>query len=111
MSAGVCRSASKRATRPGAESGGTTATRAALAERLTGPSAAKGTDRRSAALGETFNYLLVYDAGSGAGHTVVLSDTVPAATPVLGATGSKGPAPAVNGEKAAFALSLSDCGA
>jgi hypothetical protein len=36
------------------------------------------------ALNETFNYVLVYNAGDTV-HTVTISDTVPAATTVLGA--------------------------
>jgi hypothetical protein len=80
------------------------AARAALAERLMGPSATKKADHRSAAQGETFNYLLIYDAGSGPEHTVVFSDTVPAGTPVLGATGSKAPEPAVNGQRVSWTV-------
>jgi hypothetical protein len=73
------------------------AARAALAAKLTGPSASVSTDKKSVAENETFNYLLVYRAGDS-GHTVTISNNVPAATTVLGAGGSKSPVPAVTGQ-------------
>ncbi len=72
-------------------------TRAAIAAQLTGPGAAKTTDKPAIAENETFHYLLVYSAGNMA-HTIVISDTVPAATTVITATGSTSPAPTVVGQ-------------
>lgn len=74
------------------------AARAAIAARLTGPSAAKSADASAVAQGETFHYRLVYNAGRTA-HTVVISDIVPAATTVISASGSKPPAPSVAGQQ------------
>ncbi len=76
--------------------------RAALAAELaepiaTGPEASKTVNRGVIAIGETVEYRLVYEAGDTA-HTVTISDTVPAATLVITATGSKPPAPIVNGQ-------------
>jgi hypothetical protein len=78
------------------------AARAALAGELAepiaaGPSAAKTVSRFAVALDETFEYRLSYAAGDDA-HTVTISDTVPDATTVVGATGSKAPAPLVDGQ-------------
>jgi hypothetical protein len=72
-------------------------TRAAIAAQLAGPSAAKLTNRSAVAENETFHYLLIYHAGDTA-HTVVISDTVPSATTVITATGSKSPDPSVLGQ-------------
>jgi hypothetical protein len=71
--------------------------RAAIAARLTGPQAQKTSDKTSVGLGETFDYLLVYRAGDSA-HTVTISDDVPPATTVMGASASKAPAPTVLGQ-------------
>ena len=54
---------------------------------------------------ESFNYLLVYRAGDSS-HSVTISDNVPAATSVLGATGSKGPAPTVVGQAVTWTVSV-----
>jgi hypothetical protein len=78
-------------------------TRAAIAARLTGPSASKSTDKPAIAENETFHYLLVYRADDTA-HTVVISDTVPVATTVITATGSKSPAPSVTGQLVNWAV-------
>jgi hypothetical protein len=72
-------------------------TRAAIATQLTGPEATKSTDKPTVAEGETFDYLLVYQAGN-IPHTVAISDNVPSATTVIAATGSKSPAPSVAGQ-------------
>lgn len=77
-------------------------TRAALAGELaepvaTGPSASKTVSTRVVAPDETFEYRLSYEAGDEA-HTVTIRDTVPDATTVVGATGSKAPAPVVDGQ-------------
>jgi hypothetical protein len=61
-------------------------------------SAAKTADRGAVKMGETFNYVLVYDAGDEDGHTLFISDTVPAETTVITAVGSKSPVPTVNGQ-------------
>jgi hypothetical protein len=71
--------------------------RATIAARLTGPSANKTTDKASVAEDEIFFYFLVYRTG-GSAHTVTISDAVPEATMVVTATGSKSPAPVVNGQ-------------
>jgi hypothetical protein len=72
-------------------------TRAALASQLTGAQASKLADKATVGEGETFHYLLVYNASDTA-HSVTISDTVPAATTVITATGSKGSAPVVAGQ-------------
>ncbi|MCG3212655.1 MAG: hypothetical protein FOGNACKC_06330 [Anaerolineae bacterium] len=82
------------------------AARAAIAAKLTGPGASATTDKHSVAVGETFNYLLAYNAGDSA-HTVTISDTVPAATTVLGAGGSKSPAPTRTGQTVTWTVNLS----
>ncbi|GAB4451301.1 MAG: hypothetical protein Kow0031_33880 [Anaerolineae bacterium] len=81
------------------------AARAAIAAQLTGPSASVSTDKSSVALNESFNYLLVYNAGDSA-HTVTISDTVPTATTVLAASGSKSPAPARSGQLVTWTVAL-----
>jgi len=81
------------------------AARAAIAAQLTGPSASVSADKSSVALNETFNYLLVYNAGDTA-HTVTISDTLPAATTVLGASGSKSPAPTRSGQSVTWTVAL-----
>ena len=73
------------------------ATRAAIAERLTPPSASKTADESAVAEEETFDYLLVYQA-SDVSHSLTISDVVPSPTTVLGATGSKSPPPSVVGQ-------------
>lgn len=82
------------------------AARAAIAAKLTGPSASATTNKRSVAVGETFSYLLVYNAGDS-GHTVTISDNVPPATTVLGASGSKSPAPTRTGQLVTWTVNLS----
>jgi hypothetical protein len=81
------------------------ATRAAIAAQLTGPSASKSADKSAVAENETFHYRLVYHADDTA-HTVVISDTVPAATMVITATGSKSPAPSVAGQLVNWTVSV-----
>ena len=80
-------------------------TRAAIAGKLTGPSAAKLADVSSVAKNETFNYLLVYNAGDSA-HTVTIADNVPAATDVLGVSGSKSPSPTFTDQAVGWTVSL-----
>ncbi len=81
------------------------ATRAAIAAQLTGPAATKSARQAAVRLGATFDYVLTYAAGDAA-HTVTISDTVPAATTVLTATGSTAPAPAVNGQHVAWTVAV-----
>ncbi|RPI21274.1 MAG: DUF4091 domain-containing protein, partial [Chloroflexota bacterium] len=71
--------------------------RTAIAARLAGESASKTTSRPSAGMGETFDYLLVYRAGSAA-QTLAVHDQVPAAASVISAVGSKSPDPVVTGQ-------------
>ena len=78
-------------------------TRAAIAAQLTGPSATKSTDRSLVAQNETFHYLLVYHAGD-APHTVVIDDTVPPATEVITATGSRDPLPLTAGQSVSWTV-------
>lgn len=73
------------------------ATRAAIAARLSGPQAAKTVDRSTVAQGQTLHYSLTYYAGDTA-HTVTITDEVPTLTTVLGAAGSKSPAPLISGQ-------------
>lgn len=77
--------------------------RAALAAQLTGPEAAKSTDKPVVAENEIFDYLLVYQAGNTP-HTVVISDTVPLATVVITAAGSKSPLPSVIGQAVSWTV-------
>jgi hypothetical protein len=81
------------------------AARAAIAAKLTGPSASASVDKPSVASTETFAYQLVYFAGNTA-HTVTINDTVPAATTVLGASGSKSPVPNVAGQVVSWTVPL-----
>ena len=78
-------------------------TRAAIAAQLTGPEAAKSSDKDVVAPDETFHYRLVYQAGNTP-HTVVISDTVPSATTVITATGSKSPAPLAIGQAVSWTV-------
>ncbi len=80
-------------------------TRAALAARLTGPRALKLTDQASVLKNDLFHYQLVYSVGDTA-HTVTLSDTVPAATTVISASGSQNPAPVVAGQQVNWTVTL-----
>ncbi len=81
------------------------AARAAIAARLTGPSAQKRADPSAVFRDETFQYLLVYSTGDAA-HTVAISDSVPAATTVIGAVASAGPAPTVAGQQVTWSAAL-----
>lgn len=81
------------------------ATRAAIAARLTGPRASKMTIPAQAGEGEPFDYVLVYEAGQAA-HTLILTDVVPSTTAVLGATGSKSPAPSVSGQQVNWTVAV-----
>jgi uncharacterized repeat protein (TIGR01451 family) len=69
-------------------------------------SAAKTADRSAVKVGETLNYVLVYDAGDEEGHTLFISDTVPAETTVITAAGSKSPLPTVNGQLVNWTVSV-----
>ena len=80
-------------------------TRASIAAQLTGPSAAKFTDKTSVAENEIFSYLLVYHAGDNA-HTVTISDNVPTATDVLGVSGSKSPNPTFTDQAVSWTVSM-----
>jgi hypothetical protein len=80
-------------------------TRANIAEQLTGPSAAKFSDKSSVAENEIFNYLLVYHADDSA-HTVTIADNVPVATDVLGVSGSKSPNPTFTDQAVSWIVSM-----
>lgn len=79
--------------------------RAAIAARLTGPQTTKSASRSTIGLGETFDYILSYDAGDTA-HTVTITDDVPTATTVLTATGSTTPTPSVNGQTVGWTVAV-----
>jgi hypothetical protein len=80
-------------------------TRALLAAQLTGPSASKSASGSTIGVGETFDYVLAYDAGDAA-HTLTLTDEVPAATTVVTATGSIAPMPSVDGQIVAWTVDV-----
>jgi hypothetical protein len=80
-------------------------TRALLAAQLTGPSASKSASGSTIGVGETFDYVLAYDAGDAA-HTLTLTDEVPAATTVVTATGSIAPMPSVNEQIVAWTVEV-----
>jgi hypothetical protein len=80
-------------------------TRATIAARLAGPSASKTVSAPAVGENETFDYVLVYQAGDVA-HTLTLTDAVPSATTVLDATGSKSPSPAVNGQTVGWTVAV-----
>ena len=79
------------------------AARAAIAALLAGPHASKRGPGHAVLPGEAFSYELVYTA-AGEGHTVIVSDTVPALTPVLGAVANKPPQPTVDGQLVQWAV-------
>ncbi len=79
--------------------------RAAIAAKLTGPSASKTTDRPVVGENETFEYRLIYHAGNVT-HTLAITDLVPAATTVLGATSNAAPAPSVNGQQVTWSATV-----
>jgi hypothetical protein len=79
------------------------AARAAIAAKLTGPTASVSVDKVSVAPNETFNYRLVYNAGDSA-HTVTISNTVPISTTVLTVSGSKLPNPTRNGQAVSWVV-------
>jgi hypothetical protein len=79
------------------------ATRAAIAARLSGPRAQKSASRPAIALGERFDYTLVYRAAD-AGGTITISDLVPSVTTVLTASGSKAPGTVVAGQQVTWSV-------
>ncbi|NJP07993.1 MAG: DUF4091 domain-containing protein [Chloroflexaceae bacterium] len=87
------------------------ATRAAIAAELVGPgepsapTASKSAQTSSAAVGETFVYELVYHAGDTA-HTVTINDTLPANLELVTASGSRTPAPEVDGQFIRWTVAL-----
>ena len=81
------------------------AARAAIAARLTGPRASKTASTALVGEDETFDYVLLYQAGEVA-HTLTISDVVPSATTVLGATASKSPEPSIAGQEVGWTAAL-----
>jgi hypothetical protein len=81
------------------------ATRAAIAAQLTGPTASKIATLSTVGLGEALTYTLAYHAGN-IGHTVTITDEVPAATTVLTASGSVPPIPSVLGQQVEWTVDV-----